>query len=73
MNPADDPDTPFLRELVKTSRQRGQHVKWVDRDGTERLTALTSTEAARLQGIARARRISPAEVLRQTAHLPKPD
>jgi hypothetical protein len=48
-------------------------VKWVDRDGTERLTALTSTEAARLQGIARTRRVSPAEVLRQTAHLPKPD
>jgi hypothetical protein len=71
MNPADDPDTPFLKELVKSSRQRAQHVKWIDRDGTERLTALTTAEATRLHGIARTRRVAPAEVLRQTAHLPK--
>ena len=30
----------FLRELVKTARQRSQHVKWTDRDGTVRLHVL---------------------------------
>jgi hypothetical protein len=60
----------FLRDLVKASRQRCHLVKWLDRDGTERHTALTQPEAARLNTIAHQLGISKAEVLRQAAHIP---
>jgi hypothetical protein len=45
-------------------------VKWIDRDGTERHTALTQAEVVRLNAIAASRRIAKAEVLRQAAHVP---
>jgi hypothetical protein len=67
--PPDDEDT-FLRALVKGSRQRTIHVPWKDRDGTARLTTLTAAESARLNALARARKVSPGELLRQAAHLP---
>ena len=35
-------EAQFLRDLVKASRQRIHHIKWTDRDGTARLTTLTS-------------------------------
>ena len=70
MSPLPVDDAQFLRDLVKGSRQRVVHIKWVDRDGTDRLTVLSTTEAARLEAIARERRISQAEVLRQAAHIP---
>jgi hypothetical protein len=63
-------DAQFLRDLVKSSRQRTIHLKWTDRDGTDRLTVLTANEATRLETIARERRISKSEVLRQAAHIP---
>ena len=60
----------FLRDLVKSSRQRSQHVKWTDRDGTERITTLTAADAARLNALARHHRVSLPELMRQAAHLP---
>lgn len=63
-------EAEFLRDLVKASRQRTQQVKWVDRDGTQRLTALTPPESARLGEIARREKVSVAEVLRRAAHIP---
>lgn len=63
-------EAQFLRDLVKSSRQRTVHVKWVDRDGTDRLTVLSTPEAARLEAIARDRKVSKSEVLRQAAHVP---
>jgi hypothetical protein len=57
------PDEPtFLRDLVKASRQKLHHVKWVDRDGVERQTAL-NVIASRLG-------VSKSEVLRRAAHIP---
>lgn len=63
-------EAEFLRDLVKASRQRTQQVKWVDRDGTQRLTVLTQPEFARIGEIARRERIAAAEVLRRAAHIP---
>lgn len=63
-------DAGFLRELVKTSRQRAQLVKWTDRDGSERNTVLTKNESDRLASLARAAGTSSAELLRRTAHIP---
>ena len=69
--PAPLDDETFVRALVKSSRQRVVHLRWTDRDGTARLTALTSAEATRLQGLARARGQANAEaLLRATAHQP---
>jgi hypothetical protein len=63
-------DLPFLRELVKASRQRVHHLTWIDRDGTKRLTALSEAEFTRLKGVSTALKLPPAEVLRQAAHIP---
>ena len=63
-------DQTFLRDLVKSSRQKHQHVKWTDRDGTERLTVLTAPEVVRLNTIAHRLKISKSELLRQAAHIP---
>jgi hypothetical protein len=60
----------FLKSLVKASRQKIHHVKWVDRDGTERQTALSQPEVVRLNTIAGRERISKSEVLRRAAHIP---
>ncbi len=62
----------FLRDLVKASRQKIHHVKWVDRDGTERLTALSQPEVVRVNAIAGRLKVSKAEILRQAAHVPVP-
>ncbi|MEO7798478.1 MAG: hypothetical protein ABIY47_12190 [Opitutaceae bacterium] len=69
MNIAPD-DAAFLRDLVKISRQKTQHVKWVDRDGSDRNTALTREEASRVGSLAKRAGISPGEVLRRAAHVP---
>lgn len=67
----DAPDEPtFLRDLVKSSRQRPHLVNWVDRDGVARHTALTPAEATRVATIAARERISKSEVLRRAAHVP---
>jgi hypothetical protein len=60
----------FVRDLVKTARQRSLHVKWTDRDGSERLTVLTPAEATRLNSLAHRQKISKGELLRQVAHIP---
>ena len=65
-----DDEQAFLRELVKASRQKLHHVKWVDRDGTDRQTALTQTEVVRLNAIAQRLGTSKSEVLRRAAHIP---
>jgi hypothetical protein len=60
----------FLRALVKTARQRSRHVRWVDRDGSERITTLTETDAVRLNTLARQLGVNTEALLRQAAHLP---
>lgn len=60
----------FLRDLIKTSRQKPHHVKWTDRDGSERLTVLTQAEVVRLNRLAHLQGISKPELLRQAAHIP---
>lgn len=62
----------FLRDLVKTSRQKIHHVKWVDRDGAERLTVLNQNEVVRLNQVAQRLKTSKSETLRQAAHIPTP-
>ena len=65
-----DDDQAFLRDLIKTSRQKTHHVKWVDRDGTARLSALNQTEIVRLNRVAERLGIAKGEMLRQAAHIP---
>jgi hypothetical protein len=60
----------FVRDLVKASRQRIHHVKWTDRDGTERLTALNAAEAAQVNQLAHRLGVAKGELLRQAAHIP---
>lgn len=60
----------FLKDLVKASRQKHHHVKWTDRDGSDRLTVLSQTEVVRLNTLAHRLGISKAELLRQAAHIP---
>ena len=65
-----DDEKAFLRELIKISRQKQHHVKWIDRDGTERVTTFTQVEAVRLNQLAHRAGISKSELLRQAAHIP---
>jgi len=67
--PASD-DAAFLSAVVKAARQRVHHVRWTDRDGTARVSALTAAEFARLEALARTARQSPADVLRAAAFVP---
>src|ERR1017187_866806 len=60
----------FLRDLVKTSRQKPHVVAWVDRDGTQRQTALSQTDVVRLNKIASGMGVSKGETLRRAAHVP---
>jgi hypothetical protein len=68
----DEDEKAFLRDLVKLSRQKIHHVKWVDRDGTHRETSLSQPEVVRLNTIAAKLRISKHELMRQAAHVPVP-
>ena len=70
MTDSPDDEQTFLSGLVKATRQRRHHVKWVDRDGTDCQTALTHAEVVRLNVIAGKRGVSKSEVLRQAAHVP---
>ena len=63
-------DATFLRDLVKTSRQKIYDVAWTDRDGTKRHTMLNAAENARLNAMAHGAKTSKAEVLRQAAFVP---
>jgi hypothetical protein len=65
-----DDEQIFLRDLVKLSRQKLHHVKWVDRDGVERQTPLSQPEVVRLNTIASRLGVSKSEVLRRAAHIP---
>lgn len=64
------PDLEFLRTLVKTARQRPQHVHWVDRDGTARITTLSAEEAKRVNELARQLGVAHDVLLRRAAELP---
>jgi hypothetical protein len=61
-------DQAFLRDLVKIARQKHHHVKWVDRDGSDRVTTLSPPEVARLNTLAHGLGISKPDLLRQAAH-----
>jgi hypothetical protein len=63
-------DQVFLRDLVKVSRQKLHHVKWVDRDGTARVTTFSQSEGSRINALARSLGIGQPELMRQAAHLP---
>ena len=63
-------DQDFLRELVKVSRQRARHVRWVDRDGSARITTLNEADGTRLKALARQLGVGSDAILRQAAHLP---
>lgn len=63
-------DAGFLRDVVKSARQRTHLVSWTDRDGTARHSALTNAEVVRLNGIAQRHKLSKSETLRQGAHIP---
>jgi capsid protein len=65
-----DDDQTFLRELVKSSRQRHHHVKWIDRDGSDRVTVLTQSEVVRLNALAQRLGMAKGEVMRRAAHVP---
>ena len=65
-----DDDQAFLRDLIKVSRQKVHAVKWVDRDGSDRMTTLTQTEIVRLNTIASRLGTSKNEVLQRAAHIP---
>jgi len=60
----------LLKALVKSARQRIHQVKWVDRDGTQRLTLLSQAEFAQVNAVARRLKLNPSETLRQAAHIP---
>jgi hypothetical protein len=63
-------DLDFLRALVKSARQRAQHVRWVDRDGSARITTLSAEDAARLNALARQLGLGQDALLRRAAELP---
>lgn len=65
-------DQDFLRDLVKTSRQRSHHVRWVDRDGSDRITTLSAADVARVNALAHQLHVSKDALLRSAAHLPTP-
>jgi hypothetical protein len=65
-----DDEQIFLRDLVKSARQKPHYVTWTDRDGTERHTTLSQTEVVRLNTIAAKLGVAKAEVLRRAAHVP---
>jgi hypothetical protein len=63
-------DLDFLRTLVKTARQRPDHVRWVDRDGTSRVTTLSAEEAKRVRELAHQLGVANEVLLRRAAELP---
>lgn len=65
-----DADQDFLRDLIKTSRQRPHHVRWKDRDGVERVTTLSPADATRLNALAHELHLSKDALLHQATHLP---
>lgn len=65
-------DLAFLAGLVKMSRQRTHYVHWVDRDGSNRNSALTTPEITRVNSLAAQLGTNKGELLRQAAHIPVP-
>ncbi len=60
----------FLKDLVKSARQRSTQIRWTDRDGTSKTTVLNKAETERLTLIARKLKVSQAEVMNKAAFLP---
>ncbi len=69
MNSPED-EAAFLRDLVKSARQRTLFVHWKDRDGSNRITALTNAEAVRLNIIAQREGVAKEEIMKRAAHVP---
>lgn len=65
-----DDEKTFLRDLVKSSRQRTHVIAWTDRDGTARRTALTAPENLRLTALAHRLGLSKPDLLHRAAHIP---
>lgn len=65
-------DQDFLRELVKISRQRSHHVRWTDRDGTERVTTLAQADVVRVNRLAQQLGVSKEALFKQASHLSAP-
>ncbi|MDX2187107.1 MAG: hypothetical protein SFV32_09245 [Opitutaceae bacterium] len=65
-----DDDIAFLCGLVKLSRQRVNYIHWVDRDGSNRNTAVTAAELERINGLTKKLGISKAELFQKAAHIP---
>lgn len=65
-----DSDLAFLRDLVKTARQKPHAVQWTDRDGIQRTSTLSQADAIKLNQAAARLKISKSEILRQAAHIP---
>jgi hypothetical protein len=63
-------DLTFLRDLVKTARQKPHSVQWTDRDGTERTTTLSQADVIKLNQAAARLKVSKSEILRQAARIP---
>ncbi|WP_404421334.1 hypothetical protein [Nibricoccus sp. IMCC34717] len=63
-------DIAFLCGLVKLSRQRVNHIHWVDRDGSNRNTAVTAVELARINELTKKLGVSKADLLQKAAHIP---
>lgn len=63
-------DLDFLRALVKTARQRPHQVRWVDRDGSDRVTTLSAEDARRVDELARQLGMAKDALLRRAAELP---
>jgi hypothetical protein len=45
-------------------------VKWIDRDGSDRVTVLTQSEVVRLNALAQRLGMAKGEVMRRAAHVP---
>lgn len=63
-------DLDFLRTLVKSARQRPHILRWVDRDGTSRVTTLSAEESKRVGELARQLGVANEVLLRRAAELP---
>ena len=60
----------FLRDVVKSARQKPNHVIWTDRDGSERHSVFSQPDFVQLATLAGRLKVTKAEVLRRAAHIP---
>jgi hypothetical protein len=63
-------DVDVLRALCNNARQRSHPVRWVDRDGTARVTSLSDDDDRNVGALAHKLNVSMQPLLRLTAELP---